>query len=205
MDMGGDEEDDGGSGEMSSEFKEIIHSPNGEYVEEVKSTESIERQKEWGDDEDFFVDTTEEQTDPAPKAPTTQSPLDTLINTQTQGEVDILKELIQKNTTRTKQDTPRQDRPPQPQQSQQPRQEQPRRQDQRPRDQQKPKQQHNQQQQQKKKGDEGGRQPEKPRQDRPPQPQQPQTQTPTQPQTPPQSQNPMTTKLSPNTPITFDT
>ncbi len=187
MDMGGDEDDDGGNGEMSSDFKEITHSPNGEYVEEKKSEESIERQKEWGDDEDFFVDTTTEEKPQATLPPTKPSPLDALIDAGAQDGGDILKELVQKSIAQEK---PKQDKPPQ---LQQPRQEQQKKQDQRPRDQQKPKQQNNQQQQQKK-GDGGGRQQEKPRQDRP-----------TQSQQPPQSQNPTTTKLSPNTPITFDT
>lgn len=190
MDMGGDEEDDGGNGEMSSEFKEIIHSPNGEYVEE----KSVDRQKEWGDDEDFFVDDTEE---PKQTSTTQPSPLDALINAGAQDGGDILKELVQKSIAQEqpKQDKPKQDRPQQ--QSQQPRQDQQRKQDQqRPPDQRKPKQQNNQQQ---KKGDGGGRQQDKPKQDRPQQSQQPRQDQ------QPQSPSPTSTKLSPNTPITFDT
>jgi DNA segregation ATPase FtsK/SpoIIIE-like protein len=189
MDMGGDEEDDGGSGEMSSDFHEITHSPNSEYEEEAQSNESVSRQKEWGDDEDFFVDSIEKPKQQELNKPTTQpSPLDKLISADTQDGGDILKELIQKNTTQhqSNQNKSKENRPPHTQQ-----QGQQKKQDQRQKEQQGSKQQNNQQQKEQKTEK---KQPEVPKQNRPPQSHQT-----------PNDQNQTPTKLSPNTPITFDT
>ncbi len=183
MDMGSDEEEDGGNDEINPELKEIIHSPNGEYTEEKKPAESIERQKEWGDDEDFFVsDANKKKLPETQKSATQPSPLDALINTGAQDGGDILKELVQKSIAqeKSKQDTPSQSQSrPSRTAPEEKRQEQQKKQDRNTKDQQRSKQQNNQQQTK-------GQITEK--QDRLE-----------------LSQQITTKKLPPNTPITFDT
>lgn len=95
MDMGDED-----SEEMDGELKEIINSPNGEYVEEVKEPKEVEddsRKKQWGDDEDFYPEIDISESDEETNTETAHSALDMLINTNSAtDEIDILTELRKK-------------------------------------------------------------------------------------------------------------